>query len=187
VNRDAVILSVFNDPELKSLAKVMMRNKTTWRDLHSMMIAAVCEMPDELLKGLNEGNRLKNTCYAIMRNQAFNPRSKFSKQFHDPRLIYWHESGLDAFVDVVRDTDDEAEVGYDIDQMLNLCVTIASDPSEMIYDKMCADIMRLYIEMPISIRNYRNLQKQTGIHYSSISTYIKHIRKRYDQSLCRLI
>lgn len=152
----------------------MLHNNPNWKDLHSIMITALCELPEETLIGLNNENRLKNYCYAIMRNQVFNSRSNFSKYYNPPIIPLTGKE---------EEIINEPELSvYDIDTLLNYCIQIAADPNEMIYDKMCADITRLYIEMPNNTRNYRQLHKQTGIHYSSISTYICHLRKRYEKN-----
>ena len=177
MTRDEVILSIYNNPEVKSLARTMLRGSRGVSDLLQYVALTLCELPPEAIISLSEDRRINNFVYGIMRNQVFNARSEFNKYIRNTTLEYLDE--------LQYDTIDESEY-IDLPEFsdfLRFCEKKSTDESEPDAMRLAAMVTTHYLTYtPNKKRTFRDFQNETGIHYSSVCVYVNRMKQLFRQT-----
>lgn len=168
VNRETIITSLYNDKELRSLARYY--GGRYYHDLWQEIILSICEMHEDKLIKLHEDNRINVYVLSIMRNMTRNPKSKFGKQIIKDNIQPEQITNICGSEDAIK-LPNENEVK-------KFCFDIIDNNNHSEEIVLSAHVTLAYMTYtPIVKRSYRDFKKETGINEASTCVYIGNIRK----------
>lgn len=175
MTRDEIVLTIYNDKSLKSLANRMVGDYG--QDLIHYVIECLCRLNHEVLLRLYMTKRLNNYVFGIMRNSAMSQRSEWSKKFGSQMDI-----SIETFMTYYSETTPDEPIQsdqFDISDFIEFC---RSNSSENFYNQLAAKVALEYCTYtPKKKRSLRDFQKVTGIHYSSTCQYLKIMRTEFEK------
>lgn len=183
--RNKIITEIYDDKQYLQMCKYV-SNYKDYEDLHSIMLEAVCKMPEDKLSEIYERNEIKRFCCGIIINQAYSKSSKFYyefKLFREKRLgTDFNENHMDDLIESNPDLYNEliqpAESNeLTEEEIINLKNKIEKIISEMHwYDQR---IFWAYFE----VKSFRKLSKKTKINYTTIWEIVQKVKNHVKKEL----
>lgn len=168
MNRDVILLFIYNSPNIKASAKKITKGDDLYNDLLSELLIIVSEMDIDVLKDLYLRNKLESYCWKIMYYQYTQPHMAFYKKYRS----FETSNGIEY-------SDDN------VDEMYANVIILMDKIEKHIAKKRYPSEVRL-LELYAEHQSFRAVGRELGIAYNTVkymvNNFTEKIRKEYDIS-----
>ena len=179
--RDQLIQDIYTSDKIRTLALQLCRrfvsNSYDVDDVMSHLCERLLKMPPQEIVRLHNDGKLDAYVYASIRNIGNDvAKAKTALGFSPNELNFGDTIGE---LNISND-DDEQQPDLDYHEIVKFCYEIGNTDEYDERVKTAANVTLAYLTyQPEKKRTYRDFQKRSGIHFSSVCVYVKMIAKLY--------
>lgn len=174
MTHDEIALQVFRSPLINK--EVRFHGGKNADELMQLLMVKVLETSEDKLSELVKANKVIEWFWVVMRNEARNPRSDFSK------IVRSCGDSLEDDFDFIDETATPNYLEYpEFPDFIEFCKK--KQQSENSYIRLCADTIVTYYTLTDWRNNtFKQFSKDTGINHTSISVYFNEMKRQFKDS-----